>query len=101
MGTASYILHGTEIAMEETFGSTAHGAGRKMSRAGAKRTFRGEEVKKLLESQGIVIRANSMPIVAEEAPGAYKDVDQVVQTAHNAGISYLVGKMVPLGVAKG
>ena len=101
MGTASYILHGTEIAMEETFASTAHGAGRKMSRAGAKRTFRGEEVKKLLESQGIVIRANSMPIVAEEAPGAYKDVDQVVQTAHNAGISYLVGKMVPLGVAKG
>jgi len=101
MGTASYILHGTEIAMEETFGSTAHGAGRKMSRAGAKRNFRGEEVKKLLESQGIVIRANSMPIVAEEAPGAYKDVDQVVQTVHNAGISYLVGKMVPLGVAKG
>ena len=101
MGTASYILHGTEIAMEETFGSTAHGAGRKMSRAGAKRNFRGEEVKKLLESQGIVIRANSMPIVAEEAPGAYKDVNQVVQTAHNAGISYLVGKMVPLGVAKG
>ena len=101
MGTASYILHGTEIAMEETFGSTAHGAGRKMSRAGAKRNFRGEEVKKLLESQGIVIRANSMPIVAEEAPGAYKDVNKVVQTAHNAGISYLVGKMVPLGVAKG
>jgi tRNA-splicing ligase RtcB (3'-phosphate/5'-hydroxy nucleic acid ligase) len=101
MGTSSYILHGTEIAMEETFGSTAHGAGRKMSRAGAKRNFRGEEVKKLLESQGIVIRANSMPIVAEEAPGAYKDVDQVVQTAHKAGISYLVGKMVPLGVAKG
>jgi tRNA-splicing ligase RtcB len=101
MGTASYILHGTEIAMEETFGSTAHGAGRKMSRAGAKRNFRGEEVKKLLESQGIVIRANSMPIVAEEAPGAYKDVDQVVQTIHNAGISSLVGKMVPLGVAKG
>jgi tRNA-splicing ligase RtcB len=101
MGTASYILHGTEIAMEETFGSTAHGAGRKMSRAGAKRNFRGEEVKKLLESQGIVIRANSMPIVAEEAPEAYKDVDQVVQTVHNAGISSLVGKMVPLGVAKG
>jgi tRNA-splicing ligase RtcB (3'-phosphate/5'-hydroxy nucleic acid ligase) len=101
MGTASYILHGTKIAMEETFGSTAHGAGRRMSRAGAKRKFRGEEVKRLLESQGIVIRANSMPIVAEEAPGAYKDVTQVVKTAHKAGISYLVGKMVPLGVAKG
>jgi tRNA-splicing ligase RtcB len=101
MGTASYILHGTETAMEETFGSTAHGAGRKMSRAGAKRTYRGEDVLKTLKSKGIVIRANSMPVVAEEAPGAYKDVDQVVQTVHNAGISLLVGKMVPLGVAKG
>jgi len=101
MGTASYILHGTETAMEETFGSTAHGAGRLMSRAGAKREFRGEEVKKVLAAKGIIIKANSMPVVAEEAPGAYKDVDQVVQIAHKSGISSLVGKMVPLGVAKG
>ncbi|MDD1774748.1 MAG: RtcB family protein [Methanobacterium sp.] len=101
MGTASYVLHGTETAMEETFGSTAHGAGRKMSRAGAKRIYRGEEVKKLLEKRGIVIKATSMPVVAEEAPGAYKDVDEVVQTAHNAGISMMVARMIPLGVAKG
>jgi len=101
MGTASYILSGTETAMEETFGSSAHGAGRKMSRAGAKREYKGEEVKKLLESKGIVIRASSMPVVAEEAPGAYKDVDEVVKTSAEAGISHLVGKMVPLGVSKG
>jgi tRNA-splicing ligase RtcB len=101
MGTASYVLHGTETAMEETFGSTAHGAGRKMSRAGAKRTYRGEVVKSDLEKRGIVIKATSMPIVAEEAPGAYKDVDDVVKTAHYTGISRLVGKMVPMGVAKG
>jgi len=101
MGTASYILHGTEKAMDETFGSTAHGAGRKMSRAGAKREYNGEEVKKMLNAKGITIKANSMPVVAEEAPGAYKDVDEVVRTCHKAGISLLVGKMVPIGVAKG
>lgn len=101
MGTASYVLCGTETAMEETFGSTAHGAGRKMSRAGAKKIYKGEEVKKLLEERGIIVKATSMPVVAEEAPGAYKDVDEVVKTAHNAGISRLVAKMVPLGVAKG
>ncbi len=101
MGTSSYILHGTEVAMEETFGSTAHGAGRQMSRAGAKRTYQGEEVLKILENKGIYLRANSMPVVAEEAPGAYKNVDQVVQTVHKSGISRLVGKMIPLGVAKG
>jgi tRNA-splicing ligase RtcB (3'-phosphate/5'-hydroxy nucleic acid ligase) len=101
MGTASYILKGTETAMEETFGSTAHGAGRKLSRAGAKREFKGEEVKNLLESKGITLKANSMPVVAEEAPGAYKDVDQVVNICHKAGISLLVGKMIPIGVAKG
>jgi tRNA-splicing ligase RtcB len=55
----------------------------------------------MLESKGITIKANSMPVVAEEAPGAYKDVDEVVRTCHKAGISLLVGKMVPIGVAKG
>ncbi|MBI5680112.1 MAG: RtcB family protein [Methanobacterium sp.] len=101
MGTSSYVLVGTDTAMEETFGSSAHGAGRKMSRAGAKREYKGEEVKKYLESKGIVIRATSMPVVAEEAPGAYKDVDDVVMTSHKAGISKMVGKMIPLGVSKG
>lgn len=101
MGTSSYILRGTETAMQETFGSTAHGAGRKLSRAGAKREFTGEEVKRMLEAKGITLKANSMPVVAEEAPGAYKDVDDVVNTCHKAGISLLVGKMIPIGVAKG
>ncbi len=101
MGTSSYILHGTDVAMEETFGSTAHGAGRQMSRAGAKRVYRGEDVLKVLNQRGIYLRANSMPVVAEEAPGAYKDVDQVVRTVHKAGISRLVGRVVPMGVAKG
>lgn len=101
MGTASYILVGTDIAMDETFGSTAHGAGRKMSRAAAKRTYRGEKVKNALEERGIIVRATSMPVVAEEAPGAYKKVDDVVRISHEAGISRMVGRMVPLGVAKG
>ncbi|MBC7096157.1 MAG: RtcB family protein [Methanobacteriales archaeon] len=101
MGTASYVLHGTETAMKETFGSTAHGAGRKMSRAGAKRTYRGEKVQRNLLKRGIYVRATSMPVIAEEAPGAYKDVDIVVKTSHRTGISRLVAKMIPLGVAKG
>lgn len=101
MGTASYVLHGTETAMQETFGSTAHGAGRVMSRASAKKVYYGEEVTNELEKRGIIVKATSMPVVAEEAPGAYKDVDEVVRTAHDAGISMLVAKMVPLGVAKG
>ncbi len=101
MGTASYVLHGTETAMKETFGSTAHGAGRKMSRAGAKRTYRGEKVQRNLLKRGIYVRATSMPVIAEEAPGAYKDVDIVVNTSHRTGISRLVAKMIPLGVAKG
>ena len=101
MGTASYVLHGTETAMKETFGSTAHGAGRKMSRAGAKRTYHGEQVQRNLLKRGIYVRATSMPVIAEEAPGAYKDVDIVVNTSHRTGISRLVAKMIPLGVAKG
>lgn len=101
MGTASYVLHGTDTAMQETFGSTAHGAGRVMSRAGAKRLYSGEEIQKSLEARGIIVKASSMPVMAEEAPGAYKDVDRVVRTANGAGISSLVARMVPLGVAKG
>jgi len=101
MGTASYVLHGTETAMKETFGSTAHGAGRKMSRAGAKRTYHGEKVQRNLLKRGIYVRATSMPVIAEEAPGAYKDVDIVVNTSHRTGISHLIAKMIPLGVAKG
>ncbi len=101
MGTSSYLLHGTQTAMEETFGSTAHGAGRKMSRSSAKKEFKGEEIQKYLAKMGIEIKATSMPIIAEEAPDAYKDVDEIIKTADTAGISKLVAKMKPLGVAKG
>ncbi|KZX15045.1 RNA-splicing ligase RtcB [Methanobrevibacter cuticularis] len=101
MGTSSYILHGTEIAMEETFGSTAHGAGRKLSRTGAKKIYNSKEIKKSLEDKGILVKANSMPVLAEEAPGAYKNVDEVVRTSDNTGIAKLVARVTPLAVTKG
>ena len=101
MGTASYVLHGTEIAMEETFGSTAHGAGRKLSRTGAKKKYNSNDIKKDLESKGIHVRASSRPVLAEEAPGAYKDVDEVVRTSDTTGIAKLVVKVIPLAVTKG
>ena len=100
-GTCSYVLAGTENAMKETFGSTAHGAGRVLSRSGAKREFTPEEIKQQLAEKGILIKANSLPVIAEEAPNAYKDVDAVVKTADEAGISKLVAQMKPLGVIKG
>lgn len=101
MGTASYVLHGTEVAMDETFGSTAHGAGRTLSRTSAKKQFTAEEIEKDLNSRGIHIKANSAPVLAEEAPGAYKDVDTVVKTSHDTGIAKLVAKVTPLAVTKG
>ncbi len=101
MGTASYILVGTELAMQESFGSTCHGAGRVMSRREATRRHRGNEVIRDLASKGIYVRAASLRVVAEEAPAAYKDVDHVVEIVHKAGISKKVAKMVPIGVVKG
>lgn len=101
MGRASYVLVGTERAMEETFGSTAHGAGRHLSRAAATRQFSPHEVKQRLERKGIVIRAASLAVIAEETPEAYKSVDDVVEVTHRAGISRKVARLVPLGVAKG
>lgn len=101
MGTASYILHGTEMAMEETFGSTAHGAGRTLSRTEAKKQFTAEQIEADLNSKGIHVKANSAPVLAEEAPGAYKNVDSVVKTSHDAGIAKLVAKVTPLAVIKG
>ncbi|MFH1786734.1 MAG: RtcB family protein [archaeon] len=101
MGTASYVLKGTERAMEETFGSTCHGAGRCMSRNEAMRRFKGQEIKADLESRGEVIRATHPSVLAEESPDAYKDVDLVIESVHGAGISTKVARVVPLGVAKG
>lgn len=101
MGTASYVLHGTQKAMELSFGSTCHGAGRAMSRHAALKQFRGNQIKEQLENKGKVIKGASMKGLAEEAPQAYKDVDQVIESVHGAGISLKVARMVPLGVLKG
>ncbi len=101
MGTASYILVGTAKAEDLSFGSTAHGAGRVMSRHEAKRRFRGEQIKQELELKGIELRSTSWKGVAEEASQAYKDVDEVVRISHEAGLGQLVAKVVPIGVMKG
>jgi tRNA-splicing ligase RtcB len=101
MGTSSYILVGTEEAEKISFGSTAHGAGRLMSRHEARRRFRGEEIKQDLERKGIELKSTSWKGVAEEASGAYKDVDEVVRVSHEAGIGKLVAKVIPVGVMKG
>ena len=101
MGTASWVLLGQPKAMDVSFGSTAHGAGRYLSRASATRRFGGSEVKKALERKGILIRAASMTVVAEEAPEAYKDVDRVAEVSHQIGIATKVARLVPLGCVKG
>jgi len=101
MGTASYLLVGTEQALKETFGSTAHGAGRVMSRAKAIKSFRGEQVKKELEQHHIYVKAASWKGICEEAPAVYKDIDEVVKVSHEAGIGNLVAKLKPIGVIKG
>jgi tRNA-splicing ligase RtcB len=101
MGTASYVMVGTQKAMELAFGSTCHGAGRVMSRTQATREVRGSELKEELEEQGIVIRAGSLKGLAEEAPSAYKDVDRVVQVVHGAGLACKVARLQPLVVIKG
>lgn len=101
MGTASYVLLGTEKAMRESFGSTCHGAGRVMSRTRAKKTIRGDRLRSELEERGIVIKAKSMPGLAEEAPQAYKDIDRVVAVVHKAGLARKVAKLSPMGVMKG
>jgi tRNA-splicing ligase RtcB len=101
MGTASYVLIGTAGAMAQTFGSTCHGAGRVKSRAKAKKEVRGEKLRDELTARGIVIRAGSMPGLAEEAPQAYKDVSRVVEVVHRAGIGRKVARLEPLAVIKG
>lgn len=101
MGTASYVLVGTAGSMEQTFGSSCHGAGRVMSRSQAKKQIRGEKLKEELSARGIVIRAGSMPGLAEEAPQAYKDVARVVRVVEQAGIGKIVVRLEPLAVIKG
>ncbi len=100
MGTASYILVGAEKAAE-TFYSVCHGAGRAMSRQAAKRQVRGEQLRRQLEEKGIVVRCLSNKGLAEEAPLAYKDIDNVVEVVVKAGLAKLVARLKPMGVVKG
>ncbi len=101
MGTASWVLVGTSASMDQSFGSTCHGSGRLMSRHEAKRNVRGDKLRQELESGGIHIRAGSMAGLAEEAPQAYKDVDQVVEAVVGGGIARKVARLHPLAVIKG
>jgi tRNA-splicing ligase RtcB len=101
MGTASWILLGNSKSLELSFGSTAHGAGRTMSRSAARRNYTTESVRKNLESKGVYIKALSREGIIEETPEAYKDVDSVVEVSHSLGIATKVARLVPIGVIKG
>ncbi len=101
METGSYLCVGTDNADDETFGSTMHGSGRTMSRAQAKRTFRGQELQKKMLDNGIYVHAVSMPELAEEAGNAYKDINQVVDTMELANVSKKVCRLLPVGNVKG
>ena len=101
MGTASYVLAGLPTSLERSFGSSCHGAGRRLSRHAANRQFRYEDVTRGLAAQGIVVRSTSREGVTEEAPGAYKNVEEVVRVAEGAGLTRRVARLVPLGVVKG
>lgn len=101
MGTNSWVLVGAPKSMEVSFGSTAHGAGRTMSRSAAKRQFWGGDVKKTLEERGMVIRSASQVILAEEADPVYKDVNRIAEVSDKLGIATRVVRLAPLAVIKG
>jgi tRNA-splicing ligase RtcB (3'-phosphate/5'-hydroxy nucleic acid ligase) len=101
MGRASYVLCGTDTAMEDTFGSTCHGAGRRLSRKAAKKAGKGRSIQQELAAQGILVKYTGRATLAEEMPEAYKDVSEVVAVVHGAGISKMVARLRPLAVVKG
>jgi len=101
MGTSSFVLCGTDTAMERTFGSTCHGAGRVMSRTQAKKRMSGKEVTDLLLEKGIIVKAPNENAIADEAPDVYKPSEEVVRVVHDLGISRLVARLTPVGVIKG
>jgi len=101
MGTSSWVLVGTSKGMDVSFGSTAHGAGRMMSRTAAKRRYWGGDIKKNLEERGIIVRAASAVVLAEEADPAYKNVDKVAEVSDKVGIATRVARLLPIAVAKG
>ena len=101
MGTCSFVLVGTEASERISLSSTCHGAGRALSRGAAKRAVKGAELRRQLESRGIVVRCPSNAELAEEAPLAYKDVEHVVDVVERAGIARKVARLEPIGVLKG
>jgi tRNA-splicing ligase RtcB len=101
MGTASWILAGQQGAMEETFGSVCHGAGRMLSRHAAKAGRNANQIREELESRGILVRSETRDGIVEETPEAYKDVDEVIETVHRAGLAKKVARLRPMGVIKG
>jgi len=101
MGTSSYILIGTDEGMKTAFGSACHGAGRAMSRTQAAKQWQGREVVKTLAGQGVIVRGHSFSGIAEEAPEAYKDVTEVVDAAHHAGLARKVARVAPIACVKG
>jgi tRNA-splicing ligase RtcB len=101
MGTASYVLAGEPGSMERSFGTTCHGAGRRLSRTAARKEIHGADLRRQLEAQGIAVRSPSNKGLAEEAPFAYKDVESVVDVVERAGLARRVARLIPIGVVKG
>jgi tRNA-splicing ligase RtcB len=101
MGTSSFVLAGRQGSMERSFGTTCHGAGRRMSRTGARKQIRGAELRRQLEGDGITVRCPSDRGLSEEAPFAYKDVEAVVDVVERAGLAARVAQLRPIGVVKG
>ena len=101
MGTASWVLVGAEGSMQDTFGTTCHGAGRVMSRTAAKKSAYAANARQRLEDQGIIVRSESLDGITEEIPEAYKDVDEVIDVVVNAGLAKRVARLKPIGVIKG
>ena len=101
MGRASWLLTGAAGSMDRTFGTTCHGAGRAMSRTAAARHARGRSIADELRARGVIVRSRTWKGIAEEQPAAYKDVDEVVDVVHRAGLSRKVARLRPMGVIKG
>jgi tRNA-splicing ligase RtcB len=101
MGTYSYVLAGAQGAMDQTFGSTCHGAGRVLSRSKALKAAKGRAINRELEDKGIFVQSRGKRTLKEEMPEAYKDVSQVVEVVHNAGLAKRVARLRPIGVIKG
>src|SRR5207247_11324638 len=100
MGTSGFVLAGEPGALERSFGSTCHGAGRTLSRTGARKQIQGADLRRQLEAQGIVVRSASNKGLAEEAPFAYKQVERVVEVVERAGLARRVAQLAPLGVVR-